>query len=51
MAVQAPEPVPYMEDGYQWFPSFDLLTGESECCEIQPTVVQTLQCDLIAYSQ
>ncbi|KAG2173282.1 hypothetical protein INT43_004656 [Umbelopsis isabellina] len=28
MAVQAPEPVPYMDDGYQWFPSFDLLTGE-----------------------
>lgn len=30
MAVQAPEPVPYMDDGYQWFPSFDLLTGESK---------------------
>lgn len=30
MAVQAPEPVPYMDEGYQWFPSFDLLTGESK---------------------
>ncbi|KAH8553205.1 Alpha/Beta hydrolase protein [Umbelopsis sp. PMI_123] len=28
MAIQAPEPVPYMDDGYQWFPSFDLLTGD-----------------------
>ncbi|KAI7863418.1 Alpha/Beta hydrolase protein [Spinellus fusiger] len=27
MAVQAPFPVPYMEDSYQWFPSFDFLTG------------------------
>jgi hypothetical protein len=30
LAVQAPEPVPYMDDGYQWFPSFDLLTGDSK---------------------
>ncbi|KAJ2955377.1 hypothetical protein NQZ79_g8613 [Umbelopsis isabellina] len=28
MAIQAPEPVPYMDDGYQWYPSFDLLTGD-----------------------
>ena len=28
MAVQAPEPVPYMEECYQWYPSFDFLTGE-----------------------
>ncbi|KAL0077520.1 Alpha/Beta hydrolase protein [Phycomyces blakesleeanus] len=27
IAVQAPQPVPYMEDSYQWFPSFDFLTG------------------------
>ncbi|KAF7720867.1 hypothetical protein EC973_005888 [Apophysomyces ossiformis] len=27
LAVQAPEPVPYMEDSYQWFPSFDVMTG------------------------
>lgn len=30
MAVQAPEPVPYMEECYQWYPSFDFLTGECE---------------------
>ncbi|KAI8140014.1 Alpha/Beta hydrolase protein [Fennellomyces sp. T-0311] len=28
LALQAPEPVPYMEGFYQWFPSFDVLTGD-----------------------
>ncbi|KAI8368232.1 Alpha/Beta hydrolase protein [Radiomyces spectabilis] len=28
LAVQAPEPVPYMEDSYQWHATFDFLTGE-----------------------
>ncbi|KAI9317413.1 Alpha/Beta hydrolase protein [Dichotomocladium elegans] len=28
LAVQAPEPVPYLEGSFQWFPSFDFLTGE-----------------------
>ncbi|KAG2218779.1 hypothetical protein INT45_000316 [Circinella minor] len=28
LAIQAPEPVPYMDGCYQWYPSFDFLTGD-----------------------
>ncbi|KAI7875729.1 Alpha/Beta hydrolase protein [Mucor mucedo] len=28
LSVQAPEPVPYMDGCFQWFPSFDMLTGD-----------------------
>lgn len=28
LSVQAPEPVPYLEGCHQWFPSFDMLTGD-----------------------
>lgn len=28
LSVQAPEPVPYMDGHFQWFPSFDMLTGD-----------------------
>ncbi|KAI9276700.1 Alpha/Beta hydrolase protein [Phascolomyces articulosus] len=28
LAIQAPEPVPYMDGCYQWHPSFDFLTGD-----------------------
>ncbi|KAG0164417.1 hypothetical protein DFQ28_010355 [Apophysomyces sp. BC1034] len=27
LAIQAPEPIPYMEECYQWYPSFDVMTG------------------------
>lgn len=32
LSVQAPEPVPYMDGCFQWFPSFDMLTGD---CKFQ----------------
>lgn len=28
MAIQAPEPIPFMGESYQWYPSFNLMTGE-----------------------
>ena len=28
ISIQAPEPVPYLEGCHQWFPSFDMLTGD-----------------------
>ncbi|KAI9474052.1 MAG: Phospholipase/Carboxylesterase-domain-containing protein [Benjaminiella poitrasii] len=28
LSVQAPEEIPYMDGCYQWFPSFNMLTGE-----------------------
>lgn len=28
LSIQAPEVVPYLDGCYQWFPSFNMMTGE-----------------------
>ncbi|KAF9583138.1 hypothetical protein BGW38_010185, partial [Lunasporangiospora selenospora] len=53
--IQAPTPVPYIEEeGWQWYPSFNLLNGEllgPECPERMLQVKQVVRPNLIKFIQ